>query len=280
MTGPDPPAIAVSVTVQGSPSDTIRRRIDLDLRAIEERHGVRILFAIESGSRAWGFPSPDSDYDVRFVYAHPYAWYLSLGQRRDVIERPITGDLDIAGWDLRKAMGLLLKPNPVLLEWLDSPIRYRWRSEPTMALADLSGTVAHHRACWHHYRRLATRHRSTYVDGRDRVPVKKYFYLLRPVLALRWMRLIPGTPPPMRFQDLMAGTDLPSPVIDRLHRLVALKARTRELGEEPHDPVFDALVEAELTHADRPPASVAPRPATTIDDANALFRDLLAAVWR
>ncbi|MEM6906851.1 MAG: nucleotidyltransferase domain-containing protein, partial [Pseudomonadota bacterium] len=101
----------------------MRAEIMAKLTGIERDFGVRILFAIESGSRAWGFPSPDSDYDVRFVYVHPTDWYLSLTPGRDVIELPIRDDLDIGGWDLRKALNLLLKPNPVMLEWLSSPIR-------------------------------------------------------------------------------------------------------------------------------------------------------------
>ena len=90
----------------------MRQAIDGALEAIEAEDNVRILFAIESGSRAWGFPSPDSDYDVRFVYARPLDWYLSLEPGRDVIERPINDDLDIGGWDLQKALKLMLKPNP------------------------------------------------------------------------------------------------------------------------------------------------------------------------
>jgi predicted nucleotidyltransferase len=101
---------------------------------IEDEEGVRIFFACESGSRAWGFPSSDSDYDVRFLYLHPTEWYLSvnLEHKRDVIERPISGDLDINGWDLRKALILLRKGNPPLMEWLGSPIIYReiFRSLP------------------------------------------------------------------------------------------------------------------------------------------------------
>lgn len=96
----------------------MRETIIAELRKIERDHRVHILFAIESGSRAWGFPSPDSDYDARFIYVHEPDWYLSLTTGRDVIELPISGLLDINGWDIRKALNLLLKPNPVMLEWL------------------------------------------------------------------------------------------------------------------------------------------------------------------
>src|SRR5688572_12295092 len=97
------------------------------LADVEEADGARILYAVESGSRAWGFPSADSDYDVRFVYIRSRDWYLSvnLESRRDVIERPIVDHIDLSGWDIRKALRLFAKSNPPLLEWLSSPIVYR-----------------------------------------------------------------------------------------------------------------------------------------------------------
>ena len=111
---------------------------------------MQILFAFESGSRAWGFPSPDSDYDARFVYARSLDWYLSIAPGRDVIELPIEGDLDINGWDIQKALGLLLKPNPVLLEWLSSPVRYHWNEKVRDQLISFSNVIAHNRTCLHH----------------------------------------------------------------------------------------------------------------------------------
>lgn len=92
---------------------------------IEAERGVRVLYACESGSRGWGFASPDSDYDVRFIYVHPLPWYLRVSAQRDVIEVPISDELDINGWELRKALGLLKKGNATLIEWLDSPVVYR-----------------------------------------------------------------------------------------------------------------------------------------------------------
>jgi predicted nucleotidyltransferase len=120
-----------------------RRQIGDVLRRIERRERVRILLAVESGSRAWGFASPDSDYDVRFVYARPLDWYLSLQQPRDVIELPIDDLLDVNGWDIQKALRLACKPNPVLLEWLQSPIVYRrqagWlRANPGLVPMDMA----------------------------------------------------------------------------------------------------------------------------------------------
>ena len=91
---------------------------------IEAKNAIKIVYACESGSRAWGFPSANSDYDVRFIYIRPVDWYLSIYEKRDVIEYPIDEQLDISGWDLKKALQLLRKTNPPLLEWLGSPIVY------------------------------------------------------------------------------------------------------------------------------------------------------------
>ncbi|MFB2595212.1 nucleotidyltransferase domain-containing protein [Paracoccus sp. p4-l81] len=247
----------------------IRTRIDAELAAIRAT-GVRILFAVESGSRAWGFPSPDSDYDVRFVYHHPRDWYLSLVPGRDVIERPISDELDISGWDLRKALNLLLKPNPTLLEWLSSPIRYAWDDAACAGLRDLAARIGHRAACAHHYRQLALGQWRQHIDGQDHVAIKKYFYVLRPALALRWLRMR-GDLVPMRLQDLMAGTDLPAPLAGAITDLVALKAQTREMGKGARLPDLDALILSELHH----PHPDAPRAADHLAQATDLFRRLI-----
>lgn len=105
--------------------EKIRREILARLKQIEKDEDVDIFYACESGSRAWGFPSADSDYDVRFIYSRPTDWYLSIDEKRDVIELPIVDEIDISGWDVKKALKLLRKSNPPLLEWLQSPIVYK-----------------------------------------------------------------------------------------------------------------------------------------------------------
>src|SRR5436190_9326529 len=106
-------------------NNDVFQRVRAALARLEAERNVRVLFACESGSRAWGFASCDSDYDVRFLYVHARDWYLSVEDRRDVIEQPIVDDLDVSGWELRKALRLLRKSNPPLLEWLQSPMVYR-----------------------------------------------------------------------------------------------------------------------------------------------------------
>jgi predicted nucleotidyltransferase len=186
------------------PSDALAR-IQADLDRIERDERVRILFAVESGSRAWGFPSPDSDFDARFVYVREPDWYVSITPGRDVIELPIDGDFDVNGWDIRKALFLLLKPNPVLLEWLSSPIRYRWNKDACGQLVAFARRTAHAQACLHHYLSVSRRLWNEFVEGREDVNLKKYFYILRPALCIAWIRERTGEIPPMSLPDLMAG---------------------------------------------------------------------------
>lgn len=228
----------------------VRAGIEQKLGDIERDFGVQILFAIESGSRAWGFPSPDSDYDVRFVYAHPVDWYLSLTPGRNVIELPVSNDLDINGWDIRKALNLLLKPNPVLLEWLSSPIRYRWSEDTCQALIDLAAETGHGTACMHHYLKLGGSQWRRYIQDQDTINYKKYFYVLRPALALRWLRLRPGSPPPMNVQDLLPGLDLEAATVDEIVRLIELKSRMREVGAGQRIALLDRLIGGELASAE------------------------------
>lgn len=144
------------------------------LTAIEQSESVRILYACESGSRAWGFASPDSDYDVRFIYVHPRDWYLSINaeRRRDVIERPIEDLLDINGWDLRKALQLMYKSNPPLFEWLHSPIVYREQPGFRQDMLAITPTYYSPRGCAWHYLHMARGNQREYLRG-DPVRLKK-----------------------------------------------------------------------------------------------------------
>ncbi|MCA8901498.1 MAG: nucleotidyltransferase domain-containing protein [Hyphomonas sp.] len=223
-----------------------RSEIERGIRDIEAANQVKILFAIESGSRAWGFPSPDSDYDVRFVYAHTADSYLSVFDRRDVIELPIEGDLDINGWDIRKALALLLKPNPVLLEWLSSPIRYKWNESACQPLLDFAHAVVAPGECVPHYYHLARRQWQRNIEGETAVNLKKYFYVLRPALAIRWVRLHPGLLPPMNFQELVSRVDIDPGLQAEISDLLQAKARASEVGSGKRIAALDDLIEAEL----------------------------------
>ena len=257
--------------VAREPRALIAERLD----EIERVHDVRLLFAIESGSRAWGFPSPDSDYDVRFVYVHAADWYLSVDARRDVIELPIEDDLDINGWELRKALNLLIKPNPVLLEWLRSPIVYRADGEAMVKLIDLAEKTAHRRPSGHHYLQLCRSQYRRFVEGQERVKLKKYFYVLRPALALMWLRVNPDRPLPMNLGELRAGLDLPAGLSTFLDELLTRKALTREMGEGPRLVLLDSLIEAEIARAELALPQAEPDPSDLRAEANKLFRELV-----
>ena len=230
-------------------SDKTRAAVEAELKQIEANHDVKIIFAIESGSRAWGFPSPDSDYDVRFIYAHKLDWYLTIEPGRNVIERPISDELDIGGWDIRKALGLLLKPNPVMFEWLSSPIRYRWIEAECEKLVSFSKKPAHSTACLYHYLNLGQRQFDLHL-GRDKeIRLKKYFYVLRPALAIRWMRLRPNEIPPMNVQALVDGLDITPAIVGIIGDLIERKSKLNEMENIERIPELDQLIQTEFEWA-------------------------------
>jgi predicted nucleotidyltransferase len=180
----------------------VNERIASELARIERSHEVRTLFAVESGSRAWGFASPDSDFDVRFVYAHRRDWYISVFEQRDVIEEMLPDALDISGWDLRKALRLFVKCNLALNEWIGSPILYSEAAGFRAELAALLPAYFNPIAAMHHYRRMAEQALDEgFVDRGIRI--KKLFYALRALLACRWIDHA-RSQPPTEFSKLVA----------------------------------------------------------------------------
>lgn len=267
----------MTITFNPSVSENMRAVILKELRAIEDTENVKILFAIESGSRAWGFPSPDSDYDVRFIYTRPVDWYLSLTPGRDVIELPIVDDLDINGWDIKKALGLLLKPNPVMLEWLSSPIRYIWDDDICHQLTEFSKKVAHGRACLNHYLHLGGRQWGVYIEGKTQVNLKKYFYIVRPAMAVRWMRLHPKIVPPMNFQELLAGINLDAELTAALEALLLAKSKSKEVGLAPRVSCIDDFITSEFAWARDAVKTISSDKTKLREDADALFRKIIKA---
>ena len=179
--------------------------INENLDEIERKEGVRILHAVESGSRAWGFASPDSDYDVRFVYARPKEDYLRLDELRDVIEWQLDEVLDINGWDLKKALRQFAKGNATLFEWSESPIIYRTTQE-WARIKEVSKQYFSEKGAVYHYYGTAKRTLQDYLLE-DTVRYKKYFYAIRPLLAARYIEEY-HTAPPVLFDDLLK-MDLP-----------------------------------------------------------------------
>jgi uncharacterized protein len=259
-------------------ADAIRSDILQRLARTEAEHDVRILLAIESGSRAWGFASTNSDYDVRFIYCRRADWYLSIDteDKRDVIEYPIVDDIDCNGWYLRKALRLLWNSNPAIVEWLQSPITYidkgRFR-EATLAL--LPRVYAQAKGI-HHYRSTAKTNFRGYLQA-DLVRRKKYFYVLRPLLAVRWLEKH-GTPAPMEFERLLTMINGEHALLREIHALLAEKKAGQETDLAPKIPGLNAFIDTELRRLDAAIPRVEAR-TESIETLNTLFRALLTETW-
>lgn len=234
----------------------VRADIEAKLAQIEIEHQVRILFACESGSRGWGFASPDSDYDVRFVYVPRLPWYLSVSEQRDVIELPISDVFDVNGWELRKALGLLKKGNATLIEWFDSPVVYQ--ADPRF-VADMRAAIERvhlPERTHYHYLHMALKNYREYLQG-ETVRLKKYLYVLRPLLACLWVSEGKGVAP-MRFQDLVDGTVSDPAVLDAIAALLVVKRAAKESEHGQAMPVLNAFIETTLAQLDAAPPPQTP----------------------
>lgn len=217
------------------------------LTGIAESHNVRILCAVEAGSRAWGFASPDSDYDVRFIYVRPLTEYIKTSVPRDTIE-VCDGDIDASGWDIIKAARLLRKSNPSLMEWLQSPIVYVDRESLLSRFYAEASMHASARAAVHHYISMAKTNFRAYIQGRERVRLKKYLYAVRPILCARHV-LDNSNWPPVEFDDLLKISEAPNYVINATFDLLNLKlAGSSELDESTRMPVLDQYLEDALNN--------------------------------
>lgn len=210
------------------------------LRELEETHHVEILLAVESGSRAWGFASPDSDFDVRIIYKRPQAEYLRLDEVRDVIELPIDDVWDVSGWDLDKMLRLLNKSNPTLYEWFGSPICY-CSTAFTERIQPLLTTCFSERNMLYHYLNTARNKVRINLSG-ESVSPKKYFYALRPILACYWL-MERHCPPPVLFEGL-AKAMLPEELCPSVQKLVDLKKNRPEKMIIPHVHELDDYIHA------------------------------------
>jgi len=256
-------------------SDSVRQDITERLDAVEREHDATVLYACESGSRAWGFASADSDYDVRFIYTHPRDWYLSLDldRRDDTVDPPVTEALDLHGWDLRKALRLFRTSNPSLLEWLRSPIVYR-EDEATMTRwRDLLPRYYTPRAAGYAYRNMAQSIAQGHLSG-ETVSRKAYLYVLRALLAVRWVEQQAG-PVPVRFNTLVGSCVESQALQTAIEQLVAEKRAGREEDALPPRPPIHAFIDEELDRLqDSHFADASPQ--NPWEPLNAVFRDVLS----
>ncbi|OKL40006.1 nucleotidyltransferase domain-containing protein [Pontibacter flavimaris] len=248
--------------------------IQQKLSEIEKQYGVQILFASETGSRAWGFPSPDSDYDVRFIYRHTCHWYLSIDEPRDTIEY-LSSDLDLVGWDIRKSLRLLRKTNAAMFERLASPILYRQQTDFRERLLALAPAYFSCRAGLHHYLSMAHNY-YTACEAEDQVKLKSYFYLLRTALCSLWIVEQQGVPP-LQFRELLPLVK-DQRMRDKTEELLVLKAQVDESYRHPKETELELYLKGILHYCDNRANDLEKHQGET-EPLNELFRKTIASTW-
>jgi len=218
----------------------MKEHIQNELQNLEKRKAIKILFAVESGSRAWGFESTNSDWDVRFIYVHEPDWYMSIDEQKETIEEMLPNDLDLSGWELRKALKLFRKSNPPLMEWLRSPIVYHEAFSTATKLRALAVEYFNPKACLHHYFHMGEGNYRDYLQS-EIASIKKYFYVLRPLLACKWIEKY-HTFPPMEFDLLVEHLVKEVKVKNEIHSLLVKKKSGEEMGKEPRIEILQEYI--------------------------------------
>ncbi len=249
---------------------------------IEDTFHVKVLYAVESGSRAWGIPSAASDYDVRFIYIHHPHWYLSIdpqgiGMKKDVIELPINNFLDISGWELTKALRLFRKSNPSFLEWMKSDIIYVQESSFIQKLRSLETEIFDPTASLHHYINMAKKNSRDYLQD-PKVKMKTYFYALRSIVACKWIEKY-KTVPAINFTELMEAVIVDPALIHEIDVLIAGKKAGGDFETGPKLQLTHHFLETEIVRME---AYLKTLPSTTKDSTeklDELFRCTLKEFW-
>ncbi len=248
------------------------------LQQAEQEHEVKVLLAVESGSRAWGFASPNSDYDARFIYIRRPECYFSLNPVRDVIEYPIVDEIDINGWDLHKALRLFGKSNPGFVEWIHSPLVYGDRTGLAAAARALLSQVYQIDSGITHYHNMALNNYRNHLQH-ELVALKKYFYVLRPLLAVRWLRKH-AQAAPIEFATLLQTIAGEEALLQAIDELLQQKRAAAEMQRAPRKPQIHAFIESELPQLaargkPQPPAM----PQSALPTLSALLRQQLCLAW-
>lgn len=254
----------------------MREQITQELSRLENEFNFKIIYAVESGSRAWGFASKDSDWDVRFIYLHDLNWYLSIDDRKDSFEEILPNDIDLSGWEFRKTLKLFKKSNPQLLEWLQSPIVYNEQSSIIEKLRELVFEYFNPKACLYHYLHMAEGNFREYLQ-RENVRVKKYFYVLRPILACQWIEN-ENTMPPIEFRKLVDSQLKVSELKNEIENLLIRKINGEELNTEPKIKVINDYLIEKLNYYNNFSKQISEKKQIDTSKLNELFRTALAEI--
>lgn len=248
-----------------------------ELSHLELERDIKILYAVESGSRAWGFASKDSDWDVRFIYVHRLNWYLQIEDRKDSLDKIFPNKIDLAGWELRKALRLFRKSNPPFFEWIYSPIVYLEEFSTADKLRELSSSFFSPKSCMYHYLSMAS---GNYKDFfmKDNVKTKKYFYVLRPILACEWIRDT-NTTAPMEFEKLLNTQVKDESVRWEIEKLLTIKKAGEELGIGPKNVIIDEYLKERIGFYKSFVSTMERTPLPKSELLNDLFENALNEVW-
>ncbi len=263
----------------------MRKHILTVIKQIELDYHVKILYACESGSRAWGFPSKDSDYDVRFIYIHKQNWYLSIDQKKDVIEIskdesisiPVNELLDVSGWEFTKALKLYRKSNPSLLEWMSSSIVYYQYSSAIEKMRELDRDFYAPNSSVYHYLGMAKRNYQDYFQRKKKKP-KNLFYILRPILAALWIEKYNAFPP-IEFHKLMDALVPIGELKEQILILIHHKIVRDELNSELRIEVIKHFLDLEIKRLENYARSLKIEIQDPTERLNELFIHALEEAW-
>jgi uncharacterized protein len=255
----------------------VEERIMEELKRIEQEFEVKICYAVEAGSRAWGTSSKDSDYDIRFIYVHKKDWYLSIDQKRDVIEQPINEQLDLNGWDLRKALQLFKKSNPSLLEWLHSDVVYYQAFSLLERMKELEKEIFQPRASLFHYLNMA---KGNYRNCPQTEPInsKRFLNIIRPILAGMWIKRYNNFPP-NDLHRLIEELIREKEVKREIHTLIKKKINQDDPDYEFNFPIIYDFIEKEINHLEDYAKKLRGPTTDYTTELNELFRKMLQEVW-
>lgn len=242
-------------------------------KEIEKIHNVKIIYGCESGSRGWGFPSMDSDYDARFIYLNPKNHYLSIEEKTDFIECPIDELLDINGWDIKKVLLHVKKSNASILEWFSSPIVYINKGNFKNYLDNILTNYFLKTRVMHHYFHLAFNKFEESLKE-DKVKIKTFFYILRPLFCLMWIEKN-ASMPPMEFYRLLKDSDASDEIKDEIINLLNIKKETYEAFKINKIPVLWKFIEQKINYYKNYLKNMEKDSITGYDRLNEIFRDVL-----
>ena len=255
----------------------MRAEIIKQLKQLEQERKIKILYAVESGSRAWGFASTNSDWDVRFIYVHDYDWYLSIEEKKDNIEIMLPNDIDLAGWELQKALLLFRKSNPPLLEWLRSPIVYDEALSTAQQLREAVKIYFNPKSCLYHYLHMAKGNYEAYFKN-EQVRVKKYFYVLRPLLACCWIEKKMEMAP-MEFEILFDSEIKNVDLRSEINLLLEKKKDGEEMDKGNRIKIIDEFITDKIEHFTKYLEGFDYKNATDFSELNSIFRNTLKEAW-